>query len=162
MGLLRNRLIVALVASLVVGAALLVNGAAFPALASPGDDWPMLMHDPSHSGHTSSTLDISDGLQLQWKFSFGERVEVEVQPVVVDGKVYVGVMNGKMYCVDVATGQETWVYRAGGPIPHTAAVVQGRVFFGSLDGKVYAWMLPAGLRTGSMPPTDPSIPLPRS
>jgi len=98
----------------------------------------MLMHDASHSGHTASTLDISNGLHLQWKFSFGERVEVEVQPVVADGRVYVGVMNGKMYCLDAITGQQIWVYRAGGPIPHTAAVAGGRVFFGSLDGKVYA------------------------
>jgi uncharacterized repeat protein (TIGR01451 family) len=98
----------------------------------------MLMHDPAHSGHTAATLDTTDELYLQWKFSFGERVEVEVQPVVANGRVYVGVMNGKMYCLDALSGAQEWVYHAGGPIPHTAAVASGRVYFGALDGRVYA------------------------
>jgi len=109
-----------------------------PVYSQAGEDWPMLMHDPAHSGHTTATLDTTNGLYLQWKFSFGERVEVEVQPVVADGRVYVGVMNGKMYCLDALTGAQQWVYQAGGPIPHTAAVAGGRVYFGALDGKVYA------------------------
>lgn len=114
----------------------------FPALpqvsAQIAEDWPMLMHDLAHSGHTTATLETDDGLHLQWKFSFGERVEVEVQPIVANGRVYVGVMNGKMYCLNARTGMQEWVYQAGGPIPHTAAVVNGRVYFGALDGKVYA------------------------
>jgi len=47
-------------------------------------------------------------------------------------------MNGKMYCLNAITGAQEWVYQAGGPIPHTAAVAGGRVYFGALDGKVYA------------------------
>ena len=107
-------------------------------LAQTDTDWPMLMHDPAHSGHTTSTLDLEGSLYLQWKFSFGERVEVEVQPVIADGRVYVGVMNGKMYCLDALTGSQLWVYKADGPIPQTAAVAGGKVYFGALDGRVYA------------------------
>ncbi len=115
-----------------------------PAASSPfttaqsNTDWPMLMHDPAHSGHTTSSMDMSGNLYLQWKFSFGERVEIEVQPVVADGRVYVGVMNGKMYCLDAATGNQQWMYQADGPIPQTAAIAGGRVYFGALDGRVYA------------------------
>jgi outer membrane protein assembly factor BamB len=98
----------------------------------------MLMRDAANSGYTPQGLNTSGVHHLQWKFSFGERVEVQVQPVVAGGRVYVGVMNGKMYCLNAANGAQQWVYQAGGPIPHTAAVADGRVFFGSLDGKVYA------------------------
>ena len=106
--------------------------------AQTTNDWPTLMHDSTHSGHTGETLGNASQLYLQWKFSFGERVEIEVQPVVANRRVYVGVMNGKMYCLNALTGAQEWVYQAGGPIPHTAAVADGRVYFGALDGKVYA------------------------
>ncbi|MGI5916058.1 MAG: PQQ-binding-like beta-propeller repeat protein [Anaerolineae bacterium] len=114
-------------------------GGFVPSPARPsGDDWPMHMRDAANSGYTPDGLDTDDVLHLQWKFSFGERVEVQVQPVVADGRVYVGVMNGKMYCLDAARGIRRWVYQAGGPIPHTAAVADGRLFFGALDGVIYA------------------------
>ncbi len=135
--LLRGSLLVFILV-LIIGLGMPGESGAMPALQNLESDWPMLMHDASHSGHTGMTLDISNGLHLQWKFSFGERVEVEVQPVIADGRVYVGVMNGKMYCLDASSGAQEWVYQAGGPIPHTAAVAGGHVYFGALDGKVYA------------------------
>lgn len=111
--------------------------------ASPQDtqaagDWPMYQHDPSHSGRTTSTMDNSGPLYTQWAYSFGERVEVEVQPVIAGGTAYVGVMNGDMVAINLETGSARWTKRPGGPIPHTAAVNGGKVYFGSLDGKVYA------------------------
>ena len=69
------------------------------------DDWPMYQHDPAHSGRTSATV-FSDGpLYLQWAYAFGERVEVEAQPVIADGVVYQGVMNGEMHAIDADTGK---------------------------------------------------------
>lgn len=103
-------------------------------------NWPMYGHDAARSHRTSEPLPHGgDGkLHLQWAYSFGERVEIEVQPVVANGVVYIGVMNGKMYALDADDGSVVWAFQSGGPIPHTAAVMDGRVFFGSLDGKLYA------------------------
>lgn len=101
-------------------------------------DWPMYQHDPAHSGRTAATVLNTGPLYLQWAFALGERVEVEAQPVILDGVVYQGVMNGEMHAIDANTGTSRWVAQPGGPIPHTAAVYEGRVYFGSLDGNVYA------------------------
>lgn len=102
------------------------------------DDWPMYMHDASHSGRTAATAFTGGPLSLQWAYAFGERVEIEAQPVMANGVMYQGVMNGEMHAIDAITGKKIWISQPGGPIPHTAAVVDGRVFFGSLDSSVYA------------------------
>jgi uncharacterized repeat protein (TIGR01451 family) len=101
-------------------------------------DWPMYQHDPAHSGRTPATVFNDGPLYLQWAYAFGERVEVETQPVIADGVVYQGVMNGEMHAIDANTGAALWIARPGGPIPHTAAVYGDCVYFGSLDGNVYA------------------------
>ncbi len=115
-----------------------------PAEATPTDlesagDWPMYQHDASHSGRASATVVNTGPLYVQWAYSFGERVEVEVQPVIADGVAYIGAMNGNLHAINLITGQDQWLpKRPGGPIAHTAAVADGRIIFGSLDGKVYA------------------------
>jgi hypothetical protein len=98
----------------------------------------MYQHDPAHSGRTPATVFNGGPLYLQWAYAFGERVEVEAQPVVADRVIYQGVMNGEMHAIDANTGQALWIVRPGGPIPHTAAVYRDYVYFGSLDGNVYA------------------------
>ncbi len=103
-----------------------------------GEDWPMYMGGPRHAGRTSATTDTSGPQFLQWAYAFGERVEVEAQPVLAGGVLYQGVMNGEMHAIDALTGKPRWVAQPGGPIAHTAAVADGRVVFGSLDGSVYA------------------------
>jgi uncharacterized repeat protein (TIGR01451 family) len=105
----------------------------------------MLMHDPAHTGYTTDTLP-SGQLSLKWKVGLGERVEVTMQPIVSEGLVYVGVMNGKLYAINADSGQIEWVYQAGGPISHTAAAADGTVYFGSHDGKIYALDAQTGVR----------------
>lgn len=102
------------------------------------NDWPMYQHDPAHSGRTPATVYNKGPLFIQWAYSFGERVEVEAQPIVANGVLYQGVMNGEMHAIDANTGQALWIRRPGGPIAHTAAVDSVRIYFGSLDGNVYA------------------------
>lgn len=114
---------------------------AAPVYQGSGDDWPMLMHDPAHTGYTTDTLipdPPSARLNLKWKVGLGERMEIAMQPIVAEGMVYVGVMNGKFYAINAESGQIEWVYQAGGAISHTGAVADGKVYFGCEDGKVYA------------------------
>ena|GEM_PF-1594787 len=115
-----------------------VGSRAMPISWSAQDNWPMYQHDLAHSGRTSATAFHDGPLYLQWAYSLGERIEVEAQPVIFDGVVYQGVMNGEMHAIDANTGAALWIQQPGGPIPHTAAVDSGRVYFGSLDGNVYA------------------------
>jgi uncharacterized repeat protein (TIGR01451 family) len=120
----------------------------------------MYQHDPAHSGRTSATV-FSDGpLYLQWAYAFGERVEVEAQPVITDGVIYQGAMNGEMHAIDANTGTARWIARPGGPIPHTAAVHGDRVFFGSLDGNIYALSTADGRTVWQFPTDGPVVSAP--
>lgn len=103
--------------------------------------WPMLMHDPGHSGYTGESIvpdPVTGRLNLKWKVGLGERVEIEAQPIVAYGEVYIGVMNGKFYAINASTGQVDWTFKAGGAIPHTAAAANEKVYFGCEDGRAYA------------------------
>jgi uncharacterized repeat protein (TIGR01451 family) len=104
-------------------------------------DWPMLQHDVAHSGYTSDTLvspDYGGTLNVKWKVGLGERIEIEMQPIVAYGRVYIGVMNGKLHAINEETGDIEWTYQAGGAISHTPAAGEDKVFFGSEDHRVYA------------------------
>ncbi len=61
-----------------------------------------------------------------------------IQPIVADGKVFVGTMRGTLYTIDSETGRDVWVFKTGGAILHTCATAGGKVFFGNTEGKVYA------------------------
>lgn len=102
--------------------------------------WPQYRHDSQRSGRAEEALpgNQNNGLHLQWAYSFGERVEVEVEPIVAAGKVFVGAMNGTMTALHANDGSMAWSFTQAGPIPHTAAHAENRLFFGSLDGHIYA------------------------
>lgn len=133
------RILASLCMSILIGVPRMLAMEGAPSVSqSSSTEWPMYQHDPAHSGRTPATAYNGGPLYLQWAYSFGERVEVEAQPVIADGVIYQGVMNGEMHAIDANTGQARWVARPGGPIAHTAAVWGNRVYVGSLDGKVYA------------------------
>jgi uncharacterized repeat protein (TIGR01451 family) len=145
-----------------LGLGLILTPQSPPAQAAPtdADDWPMYMHDPAHSGRTPATVVNTGPLYLQWAYAFGERVEIEAQPVIADGVIYQGVMNGEMHALNADTGAAIWIKRPGGPIPHTAAVADGRVIFGSLDGKVYALSTANGNTTWAFTTGGPVVSAP--
>ena len=81
---------------------------AMPALQTSESDWPMLQHDVRRSGYTPITFvspDYNGTLSVKWKVGLGERVEIEMQPIVAYGRVYIGVMNGKLHAIDEETGE---------------------------------------------------------
>ena len=131
-----------ILARLIIAAAMFLPSTAVqPVLAQTqptGEDWPMYMGNASHSGRTAATTFTQGPQFLQWAYAFGERVEIEAQPVLANDLLYQGVMNGEMHAIDALSGKMLWIAKAGGPIAHTAAVANGKVFYGSLDGSVYA------------------------
>ena len=80
-------------------------------------------------------------LNLKWKKFLGERIEVEMEPIVVGNFLYIGLMNGKMYALDKNTGETQWVYKTGMGITDSPTVykIQGEplIFFGSTNGTIY-------------------------
>jgi outer membrane protein assembly factor BamB len=60
------------------------------------------------------------------------------QPVISEGVLYIGNLDGNMYALNVADGSLKWVFKAGEGITSTAWVEKGTVYFGSKDDQVYA------------------------
>jgi outer membrane protein assembly factor BamB len=52
--------------------------------------------------------------------------------------VYVGGIDGKLYCLNLKDGSERWSFETGGPIPGSPYVHDGYVFVGSTDHNIYA------------------------
>ena len=104
---------------------------------TPADSWPMLGHDCARSGATGT--EIRPPFIRNWHRLFAdEGLMAGVQPVVANGKVFIGTMRGTLHAIDSETGRDVWAYSAGGAILHACAVGEGKVVFGCADGKVYA------------------------
>jgi outer membrane protein assembly factor BamB len=94
--------------------------------------WPMWRHDPAHTGGGQSG---PANLTLRWNFTTGGGVISS--PSVVDGKVYVGSQDKKVYCLDDRSGSLVWNFTTGSRIKSSPAVVDGKVYVGPDDGYVY-------------------------
>ena len=74
--------------------------------------------------------------QLLWTFATGDAIWDA--PTVVNGVVYVGSTDHKLYAIDAATGQEKWSFTTGDVIEHTSpTVVNGGVDIGCDDHKEF-------------------------
>jgi hypothetical protein len=58
-------------------------------------------------------------------------------PAVVGGLVYVGSLDGNVYCLNAATGSLIWNYTTGRYVWSSPAVVDGLVYVGSGDNSTY-------------------------
>lgn len=58
-----------------------------------------------------------------------------------EGAVYVGGVDGALYCLDARAGTLRWSYKTGGAITGAPFAEDGVIYFGSGDHYVYA--LPA-------------------
>lgn len=132
-------------AATLVAAALLAHAAAQagPA-AGPGDAWPQLAHDAGRSGRSPDSP--HPPFTIAWQHTItGERVDVWNQPVLANGRVFIGTIEGGMHCwpleeqaYNAAGGMDIWAFKADGPIIGAAGYANGRLFFGAADGCCYA------------------------
>jgi outer membrane protein assembly factor BamB len=62
-------------------------------------------------------------------------------PMVVNGRVYVGALDGNLYCIDASSGAVVWKFQTGGPIQATPTIVDNAIFIPSStprpNGTVY-------------------------
>lgn len=106
------------------------------------DDWSMFRHDPEHSGYSTSRAPLTN--QTLWSQTIGDIADFSYifsSPAVADGKVYFGSIDGKVYCLNAATGAFVWNYTIGSIVVSSPAVADGKVYIGTYDiysdGKVY-------------------------
>ena len=102
--------------------------------SAPGQ-WAMFRHDLGNTGAAGSAGSAPRGT-VKWTFPTGGAVHSS--PAVVDGTVYVGSRDGRLYALDAATGALRWEFATGSWVESSPAVVDGRVYFGSQDGMLRA------------------------
>ena len=104
---------------------------------SPQADWPMLAHDAARTGATST--EIRPPFERKWYRLFtDEGLMAGIQPIIADGKVFIGTMAGILHAIDSDTGRDLWTFKTDGAILHTCAVAEDTVFFGNAAGNIYA------------------------
>lgn len=88
---------------------------------------------------TVESVDIGNGLK-NWKAEYGQS---ESSPLLYDKRLYVTSLNGNLYCLNPANGDEFWKFETGSedekkPIRSSPATDSGVVVFGCDDGILYA------------------------
>jgi outer membrane protein assembly factor BamB len=79
-------------------------------------------------------LDLKTGKAV---WTMMTRARIDSSPVIVNGRIYVGSGDGKLYVVDATSGKTVFEFEAGGPLTASPAVADGRLVIGSVDGKLF-------------------------
>jgi outer membrane protein assembly factor BamB len=90
------------------------------------DNWPMINHDLSHTGYSTSQAPKTN--QILWTYQTGGAVKTS--PAVVNSIVYFGSDDGYIYAVNALNGSLIWKYNTYGPVQSSPAVVDGVVYIG--------------------------------
>jgi outer membrane protein assembly factor BamB len=95
-------------------------------------NWPMWRADPMHS---STAQQGPSSLTLNWKFTTNG--SVISSPSVVNGIVYFGSQDKKIYAIGAWSGSLIWSFTTRNAVESSPAVVNGKVYTGGDDGYVY-------------------------
>jgi len=97
------------------------------------DWWPMFHHTENQTGFsTSNAPNTSDVL-----WSYQTDYFIKSSPNVVNGRVFIGSLDRKFYCLDMNNGDELWNFTTKGRITGSSAIYKDKVYFGSQDSKFY-------------------------
>jgi outer membrane protein assembly factor BamB len=69
-------------------------------------------------------IDLADG-KLAWEAVVRKRCDAS--PVICDGRVWVGGLDGNLYALNVLDGTEVWSYQLSGQLLASCAVGQGKI-----------------------------------
>jgi eukaryotic-like serine/threonine-protein kinase len=73
---------------------------------------------------------------IQW--AVPTKGDIVSSPVIAGQTVYIGSSDGRLYAIDVTSGQQLWAFDAGSPVQSSAAVDERRVYFGARNGVYFA------------------------
>jgi len=88
--------------------------------AAPADAWPMARGCPAGTGRSATMLRLA--LTEKWHRSL-EKTAFGAVPVIADGTVYLGDLDGTFHAFDLATGATKWTFKTeAAGFPSAAAV----------------------------------------
>jgi outer membrane protein assembly factor BamB len=87
-------------------------------------DWPMLQHDLARSGYSLSNGPNTN--QTLWSYPVDTAY---ISPAVADGKVFIGSVSGRIYCLDAKYGNLTWTFSTNQTDQYSIpSIVNNKVF----------------------------------
>ena len=98
-------------------------------------DWPQLGHDAQRTNYSVAQVDPPYCYTWKW---YEAPIASRAQPVVADGRLLIGSMDGVMYARNAFTGAPLWTFAADSPIRHSAGVMNDTVVFTPHGGNTYA------------------------
>lgn len=154
--LLASPLALSPIGSRLPGRAVSLQGASPVPGPIPERGWPFYGHDllatraTSTAGITSTNV---DSLVPTWETPVDG--PVSATPVIAENTIYVGSYDGRLYALDLFTGERHWMYETGSAVPEpnlqiplgitgSAAVVDGIVYVGDAAAVVHAVDVPSG------------------
>ena len=115
-------------------------------------DWPLFRGDQEGSGVSRTTLPANDELDVLWEYKVkGSDGAFKSSPIVVRNQstgrptVYAADLDGKIYSIDLQTGQWNWKFQAGISIEASPAYKDGHIYIGDLDGNFFCLKENGGL-----------------
>ncbi len=94
-------------------------------------NWPVFRGDVLASGIARTK--ITDTPEQLWKMEV-KGGAFEATPVIVDGIVYIGDLDGKLFALDLQDGKEKWNWKIDSGFMASPAVREGLIFLGDIDG----------------------------
>jgi len=104
---------------LLVAAVVVCCGATRGGDEAPADAWPMARGCAAGTGRSAATLAFP--LSEAWQRSCG-KTAFEATPVIADGTIYVGDLDGTFHAMALADGAPRWTFRIDVGFPSAAAV----------------------------------------
>ena len=106
------------------------------AVARAEDDWPLFRGDAVSSGVSRGSL--PDKLDVLWKFEV-KGGAFDATPAIVGGIVYLGDADGRLYALDLKTGDKKWERKLEAGFITAPAVRNGLLYIGDMDGKFFCF-----------------------
>ncbi|MBL9125734.1 MAG: PQQ-like beta-propeller repeat protein, partial [Planctomycetaceae bacterium] len=110
------------------------SSSAATTVTATAESWPLFRANPLATGAAVSGLPAKPA--LLWKFTT-EQGAFESTPVVADGIVYIGSLDGNLYAVRLSDGTEKWRFHTELGFAASAAVSNGFVYIGDTEGRFY-------------------------
>lgn len=104
------------------------------AAALPHENWPLFRGGTLAQG--ISATDLPAQPEVVWKRSF-ENESFESTPVIHNGVIYIGGLDGPIYALSLDSGKTLWTFNTEAGVKAAPAYRDGKIYVGDLNGRFH-------------------------
>ena len=108
------------------------------------DAWPVFRGDAESTGVAAVSLPEALDLVWEWKVPNGA---FEATPVIAEGVVFIGDLDGNLFALDLQTGRPRWTRKFDTSFNSAGAVRGERFYVGDTDGRLHCLQVSNGETT---------------